>query len=430
MWVQPPRVRDEFGDFVTPAMEQADFSPEFRSGHYAYDVYLANGYAEFQARFRTRSKDAKVMTVADTFIPAVKPGITDHLNLAGAGRRRGLLGHLDSGSASSSSSSSSGRRLLQMGNEQIQDFTGVAVGVTRVVVNVSAAAAGVYTGYVVDVHRASTASSNQVNTWKVFAGSPSRQTRTEATFNATFTATSSDVVHRLATPLPYSITNLTAACVFAKSNDVLLATMALMPGDGSALTSAPEIVEVDAAAVGQETASVLLTKYLPATETLTLRVLANDRYSAREYRLLIEREAPPPPSPPPPSPPPPLPPPPPAPAAQRQPEAPAAAAEPAAEPAAAAARRSAVAAPAAGPVRHSGRARGRTGVHALPGGDVFGPAGRFVVHAVRRGVGDGDDAIEVLRTVPARHVREDAGPHRVRPLRVWNVRGGCRVGDV
>ena len=101
MWVQPPRVRDEFGDFVTPAMEQADFSPEFRSGHYAYDVYLANGYAEFQARFRTRSKDAKVMTVADTFIPAVKPGITDHLNLAGAGRRRGLLGHLDSGSASS-----------------------------------------------------------------------------------------------------------------------------------------------------------------------------------------------------------------------------------------------------------------------------------------------------------------------------------------
>ena len=294
-------------------MEQADFSPEFRSGHYAYDVYLANGYAEFQARFRTRSKDAKVMTVADTFIPAVKPGVTDHLNLAGAGRRRGLLGHLDSGSASSSSSSSSGRRLLQMGNEQIQDFTGVAVGVTRVVVNVSAAAAGVYTGYVVDVHRASTASSNQVNTWKVFAGSPSRQTRTEATFNATFTATSSDVVHRLATPLPYSITNLTAACVFAKSNDVLLATMALMPGDGSALTSTPEIVEVDAAAVGQETASVLLTKYLPATETLTLRVLANDGYSAREYRLLIEREAPPPPSPPPPSPPPPPPPPPPAP---------------------------------------------------------------------------------------------------------------------
>ena len=203
--------------------------------------------------------------------------------------------------------------MLQMGNEQIQDFTGVAVGVTRVVVNVSAAAAGVYTGYVVDVHRASTASSNQVNTWKVFAGSPSRQTRTEAAFNATFTATSSDVVHRLATPLPYSITNLTAACVFAKSNDVLLATMALMPGDGSALTSTPEIVEVDAAAVGQETASVLLTKYLPATETLTLRVLANDGYSAREYRLLIEREAPPPPSPPPPSPPPPLPPPPPAP---------------------------------------------------------------------------------------------------------------------
>ena len=192
-----------------------------------------------------------------------------------------------------------------MGNEQIQDFTGVAVGTTRVVVNVSAAAAGVYTAYVVDVHRASTASSNQVTTWKVFAGSPSRQTRTEAAFNATFAATSSDVVHRLATPLPYSITNLTAACVFAKSSDVLLATMALMPSDGSVPSSAPEIVEVDAAAVGQETASVLLTKYLPATETLTLRVLAKDGYSAREYRLLIEREAPPPPSPPPPSPPPP-----------------------------------------------------------------------------------------------------------------------------
>ena len=195
-----------------------------------------------------------------------------------------------------------------MGNEQIQDFTGVAVGTTRVVVNVSAATAGVYTAYVVDVHRASTASSNQVTTWKVFAGSPSRQTRTEAAFNATFVATSSDVVHRLATPLPYSITNLTAACVFAKSSDVLLATMALMPGDGSVPSSAPEIVEVDAAAVGQETASVLLTKYLPATETLTLRVLAKDGYSAREYRLLIEREAPPPPSPPPPSPPPPPPP--------------------------------------------------------------------------------------------------------------------------
>ena len=254
-------------------MERADFSPEFRSGHYAYDVYLANGYAEFQARFRTRSKDAAVMTATATFVPAVKPGITDHLNLAGAGRRRRLLGRrgdgrdgrLDAGSASSaepwtpwtpfsssssSSSSSFGRRMLQMGNEQIQDFTGVAVGTTRVVVNVSAAAAGVYTAYVVDVHRASTASSNQVTTWKVFAGSPSRQTRTEAAFNATFVATSSDVVHRLATPLPYSITNLTAACVFAKSSDVLLATMALMPGDGSVPSSAPEIVEVDAAAVG------------------------------------------------------------------------------------------------------------------------------------------------------------------------------------
>ena len=318
-----------------------------------------------------------------------------------------------------------------MGNEQIQDFTGVAVGTTRVVVNVSAATAGVYTAYVVDVHRASTASSNQVTTWKVFAGSPSRQTRTEAAFNATFVATSSDVVHRLATPLPYSITNLTAACVFAKASDVLLATMALMPGDGSVPSSAPEIIEVDAAAVGQETASVLLTKYLPATETLTLRVLAKDGYSAREYRLLIEREAPPPPSPPPPL----------APtapaapaagpaAAQRQPVASAAAAEPAAEPAAAAARRSADAAPAAGPVRGSGRARGLQRVHALPGGDVLGPAGRFVVHAVRRGVGDGDDAIEVLRNVPTGHVREDAGPHRMRPLRVWNVRGGCRVGDV
>ena len=322
VWVQPPRVRDDFGDFVTPAMERADFSPEFRSGHYAYDVYLANGYAEFQARFQTRSKDAAVMTVADTFIPAVKPGLTDHLNLAsgGAGRRRGLLGHPDgrdamdatatrwttssaepwtprSSSSSSSSSSSFGRRMLQMGNEQIRDFTGVAVGTTRVVVNVSAAAAGVYTAYVVDVHRASTASSNQVTTWKVFAGSPSRQTRTEAAFNATFAAemSSDKTVHRLATPLPYSITNLTAACVFAKSGDVLLATMALMPGDGSAPTSAPEIVEVDAAAVGQETASVLLTKYLPATETLTLRVLAKDGHSAREYRLLIEREAPPPP---------------------------------------------------------------------------------------------------------------------------------------
>ena len=238
-----------------------------------------------------------------------------------------------------------------MGNEQIQDFTGVAVGTTRVVVNVSAAAAGVYTAYVVDVHRASTASSNQVTTWKVFAGSPSRQTRTEAAFNATFAATSSDVVHRLATPLPYSITNLTAACVFAKSSDVLLATMALMPGDGSVPSSAPEIVEVDAAAVGQETASVLLTKYLPATETLTLRVLAKDGYSAREYRLLIEREAPPPPHRRPPRPRRPA-----APAtgpaaAQRQPVASAAAAEPAAEPAAAAARRSADAAPAAGPVR-------------------------------------------------------------------------------
>ena len=90
MWVQPPRVRDEFGDFVTPAMERMGFSPEFRSGHYAYDVYLANGYAEFQARFRTRSKDAAVMTATATFVPAVKPGITDHLNLAGAGRRRRL----------------------------------------------------------------------------------------------------------------------------------------------------------------------------------------------------------------------------------------------------------------------------------------------------------------------------------------------------
>ena len=85
MWVQPPRVRDEFGDFVTPVMERADFSPEFRSGHYAYDVYLANGYVEFQARFRTRSKDAAVVTATATFVPVVKPGITDHLNLAGAG---------------------------------------------------------------------------------------------------------------------------------------------------------------------------------------------------------------------------------------------------------------------------------------------------------------------------------------------------------
>ena len=90
-------------------MERSTFSPEFRSGHYAYDVYLANGYAEFQARFRTRSKDAAVMTAIATFVPAVKPGITDHLNLAGAGRRRRLLGRrgdgrdgrLDAGSASS-----------------------------------------------------------------------------------------------------------------------------------------------------------------------------------------------------------------------------------------------------------------------------------------------------------------------------------------
>ena len=73
-------------------MERMGFSPEFRSGHYAYDVYLANGYVEFQARFRTRSKDAAVVTATATFVPVVKPGITDHLNLAGAGRRRRLLG--------------------------------------------------------------------------------------------------------------------------------------------------------------------------------------------------------------------------------------------------------------------------------------------------------------------------------------------------
>ena len=140
-------------------MERMGFSPEFRSGHYAYDVYLANGYVEFQARFRTRSKDAAVVTATATFVPVVKPGITDHLNLAGAGRRRRLLGRRGDGRASSaepwtpwtpwtplssSSSSSFGRRMLQMGNEQIQDFTGVAVGTTRVVVNVSAATAGLH----------------------------------------------------------------------------------------------------------------------------------------------------------------------------------------------------------------------------------------------------------------------------------------------
>ena len=79
-----------------------------------------------------------------------------------------------------------------MGNEQRQDFTGAPVGTTRVTLNISAAVAGVYTAYVVDVHRASTTTSNQVSTLMVLAGSPSTQTRAAVSFNTTFTAAGSD----------------------------------------------------------------------------------------------------------------------------------------------------------------------------------------------------------------------------------------------
>ena len=311
-WIQPPRVRDEFGDFVTPAMTQVDTqTPVFRSGHYTYDAYLDNGYSEFQLRFRTRSSSALVFDVVDAYVAAVKPGVTDHLNLPSGrrrsllaidGRRTGELGFVPGHKVESR------RGLLAMGNEQRQDFTGAPVGTTRVTLNISAAVAGVYTAYVVDVHRASTTTSNQVSTLMVLAGSPSTQTRTAVSFNTTFTAAGSDATYRLSQPLSYTITNLTAACVFAKSGDVLLATLALMPGDGVAPVVTPEIVEVDPTAVGQESGSVLLTKYLPATEMLTLRVLAKDGFSVREYKVLIEREAPPPPAPPPPAPPPPIPP--------------------------------------------------------------------------------------------------------------------------
>ena len=131
-----------------------------------------------------------------------------------------------------------------MGNEQRQDFTGAPVGTTRVTLNISAAVAGVYTAYVVDVHRASTTTSNQVSTLMVLAGSPSTQTRAAVSFNTTFTAAGSDDTYRLSQPLSYTITNLTAACVFAKSGDVLLATLALMPGDGSARWSRPRLLRL------------------------------------------------------------------------------------------------------------------------------------------------------------------------------------------
>jgi hypothetical protein len=84
-------------------------------------------------------------------------------------------------------------------------------------------------------------------------------------------------------------------------------------GDGTSQVSAdPHILRVNPLAVGVESLAVNLTKYLPETETLTVRVLSNDGISVRRYTFLIERAAPPsppPPLPPPPSPPPPSPPP-------------------------------------------------------------------------------------------------------------------------
>jgi hypothetical protein len=73
---------------------------------------------------------------------------------------------------------------------------------------------------------------------------------------------------------------------------VLLATLSLTPGDGSPVLGLPMITEVSTAVnpltqLSAETAKLNLTRYLPATEILTFRVLAKDGFSVWPGRLYL-----------------------------------------------------------------------------------------------------------------------------------------------
>ena len=277
----PPSRTPTTGALTTPPETALALTPAFAPYVYAYDVYVDNAYDSVRIEYQSRSATATYSSVASAYTAATAPATTAHLDLSG-GRRKTKRRR---------------RRNLLQSSTLTQSFP-LQVG-TTVVTWVVLAADGVTTqNYTLSVRRYSPTTANYVSAFSLLAGTfnatDSTTTYAAVTFNETF---SQDVTqYYLTAALAHDVTTFTAAIGFVSSSEVLLATMALSP---IANVSDPQITTLDPS-TASSTSAISLSKYAPDTETVTVRVLANDGLSAREYHVLVQRAAPSSPPPPPP----------------------------------------------------------------------------------------------------------------------------------